>query len=145
MKLQAATKRDLGLASAGVLATTFFVSSDGGGQDPIYVLLWMLLVALVVCVVSFGIARMVSTFALAVIATAVITDLLFLTYFMYSIAVKPDRDPHATEAYLMIPIVFTIVTLPSVGLSSFGFGRIANRYFHRPTSSLNLAGEKAEP
>ncbi len=142
LKLQDATKQDLVISGAGVLATTFFVSSDGGGQNPIYVLLWMLLVALVVCVVSFAIARIVSTFALAVIATAVITDLLFLMYFMYSIALKPNSDPHATEAYLLIPIVFTIVTSPLVGLSSFGIGRIANRYFHRRASSLDSPAEK---
>ena len=131
------------IAGAGVLATTFFVSSDGGGQNPIYVLLWMLLIALVVGVVSFVIARFVSTLALAVIATAIITDLLFMMYFMYSIA-RPNADPHATEAYLLIPIVFTIVTAPLVGLSSFGIGRIANRYFHTPDPGLDSPTMKAE-
>ena len=145
MRLSAATKRDLTIAGAGVLATTFFVSYDGGGQNPFYVLLWILVVALVVGVVSFVIARLVSTLTLAVIATAIITDLLFLTYFMYRIAFQPDGDPHATEAYLLIPIVFTIVTAPLVGLSSFGIGRIANRYFHAGAHVLDSPVLKAEP
>ena len=132
------------ITGAGVLMTAYFVLSDGGGQNPFYVLLWTLLITLAVGGISFIIARMVSTLALAVTATAIITDLLFLTYFMYSIALRPDADPHATEAYLLIPIVFTVVTAPLLGLSSFGFGRIANRYFSTRTQSLDSTANQAE-
>ncbi|QDS93562.1 hypothetical protein FF011L_23320 [Roseimaritima multifibrata] len=90
----------------------------------------MLLLALVAGVVSFIMARLIPTLPLAVTATAIITDLLFLIYFMCSVAFRGHADPHLAEAYLLIPIVFTIVTAPLVGLSSLGIGRIANRYFY---------------
>ncbi|PNY34558.1 hypothetical protein C2E31_22915 [Rhodopirellula baltica] len=117
-----------------------FTSSNGGGQNLLHVLTLMLFIASVASIVSFIIARWVATLALAVAASAVITDLLFMIYFMYSIAYRDSADPHAVEAYLLIPIVFTVVTAPLVGLSSFGIGRIANRYFHdQPLHSESAA------
>ena len=117
----------------GLLITTVFVSSNGFLSG----LSLAVLIAAMTCLVSFCYASIVRTLPLAVVASAVTTDLVFLIYFMSQIAWGP-HDSHAVEAYLLIPILFVLVTAPGVGASSLGFGRIAHRNFADPTSSDEL-------
>ena len=124
------TKIDLAIAGFGIVASTVFLLTDGNGQNPIPVFMAMAFVALASGVLSFAIAKFVPTVPLAVCATIVTTDMAFLFYFYYSFASSQHDSRHALEEFNLVPIVFTVVTAPTVVLSSIGFGRIANRCFH---------------
>lgn len=137
-------KPDLALAGLGFFITTAFVSTDGNGQNPIPVAIIMLMVATITCLVSFLLASVVRTLALAIIATIVVTDLLFVTYFMYRVTLREHVDRHVAEEAFLVPIVFAIVTAPLVVLCSIGFGRIANRFFQTPQEPAGSQLDSAE-
>ncbi len=142
MTLSPESKRDLAIAAGGILATTFFVSSNGNGQNPFTVLLGMLIVSAIVSAISILLSRLVPTLTLAIVASIVISELVFLLYFMYSVASRGHSDPHLAEAFLLLPIVFAIVTSPLIALTAYGIGRIANRYFYSHDTTSDLSDQK---
>jgi len=120
---------DGSLILGGVGLSTLFISTDGNGQNPLPVALGMLLVVLVTGVVVFVLARFVRTVPLAVLGSAAITELLFLLYFVCRVALSEHLDPHVSEELYLLPIVFAVVTAPTVLLSSIGLGRLASRVY----------------
>ncbi len=122
---------DTALIVGGAGLSTLFVSTDGNGQNPLPVAAGMLLVALVVGVVSFVLGWLVRSLALAIVGSAAITELGFLLYFVCRVAYGKHLDPHAEEELYLLPLVFAVVTAPTVLLSSIGFARVASRVYHR--------------
>jgi hypothetical protein len=122
---------DIALILTGAGLSTLFISTDGNGQNSLPVAAGMLLVSFITGLVSFGLAWFLRSVPLAVAASVVVTDLLFILYFVCRIAYSKRLDDHAGEELTLLPIVFVVVTAPTVLLSSVGFGRIANRCFQR--------------
>ncbi len=122
---------DIGLIVAGAALSTLFISTDGNGQNPLPVAAGMLLVVFISGVVSFGLARFVRSMPLAVLASVVITDLLFVLYFVSRVAYSPRVHDHAGEEAFLLPLVFIVVSAPTVLLSCIGFGRFAHRFYQR--------------
>ena len=127
---------DGALIVGGAGLSTLFVSTDGNGQNPLPVAAGMLLVALLVGVVSFALAWFVRTVPLAILGSAVIAELGFLLYFVCRVAFSQHLHEHVNEELYLLPIVFAVVTAPTILLSSIGFVRIASRVYQR---------ERAEP
>lgn len=126
-----ATSLDSTLVVVGVGLSTLFVSTDGNGQNPLPVAGSMLFVGFITCAVSFILGWFVRTVPLAVVATVIITDLLFVLYFVSRVAFGQHVHDHAAEEAFLLPIVFAVVTAPTVVLSSIGFGRLASRVYQR--------------
>ena len=126
-----ATSLDSTLIVVGVGWSTLFVSTDGNGQNPLPVAGGMLFVAFITGVVSFILGWLVRTVPLAIVATMFITDLLFVLYFVCRVAFRQHVHDHAAEEAFLLPIVFAVVTAPTVVLSSIGFGRLASRVYQR--------------
>lgn len=122
---------DSALIIGGAGLSTLFVSTDGNGQNPLPVAAGMLLVVLITGLVSFVLARFVRTTLLAIAASVIITDLLFILYFVCRVAFSQHVHDHAFEELYLLPIVFVVVTAPTVLLSSIGFGRFASRFYQR--------------
>ena len=127
---------DGALIVGGVGLSTLFISADGNGQNPLPVAAGMLLVVLVVGVVSFTLAWFVRTVPLAVLGSAVITELVFLLYFVCRVAFSEHLHPHASEELYLLPIVFAVVTAPTVLLSSIGLGRLASRIYRTRSAEI---------
>jgi hypothetical protein len=122
---------DGALILGGAGLSTLFVSTDGNGQNPLPVAGGMLLVVLVIGVVSFALARFVRSLPLAIMGSAAITELVFLLYFVCRVAYGKHLHPHAEEELYLLPIVFAVVTAPTVLFSATGFGRMASRFYQR--------------
>ena len=122
---------DCALIIGGAGLSTFFISTDGNGQNPLPVAAGMLLVVLVIGAVSFALAWFVRTAPLAIMGSAVITELGFLLYFVCRVAFSQHLHEHANEELYLLPIVFVVVTAPTVLLASIGFGRAASRVYQR--------------
>ena len=117
------------LIGAGI--STLFVSTDGNGQNPLPVAAIMLLVVFITGLVSFVLARFVRTVPFAIVASIIITDLLFILYFVCRVAFSQHVHEHADEELYLLPVVFIVYTAPTVLLSSIGFGRFASRFYQR--------------
>ena len=91
----------------------------------------MLLVALITGAVSFALAGPVRSILLAMAASGVITELLFVLYFVCRVAFSEHVDDHAFEELYLLPLVFALYTAPTVLFSTIGFGRLANRFYRR--------------
>jgi len=89
----------------------------------------MLVVVFITCLVSFGLAWFIHSIPLAVTGSVVITDLLFVLYFVYQFAFSRQAHEHGNEEYILLPTVFVVVTMPTVLLSSIGFVRLASRVY----------------
>jgi hypothetical protein len=122
---------DTALIVGGAGLSTLFVSTDGNGQNPLPVAAGMLLVVFITGLVSFGLAWFIRTVPLAMTASVIITDLLFVLYFVCRVAFGQRVHEHAGEEAFLLPIVFVVVTAPTVLLSSIGFGRFASRIYQR--------------
>jgi hypothetical protein len=138
---------DGALIIGGAGLSTLFVSTDGNGQNPLPVAAGMLLVVLVIGAVSFALAWFVRTVPLAILGSVVITELGFLLYFVCRVAFSQHLHEHVNEELYLLPIVFAVVTAPTVLLSSVGFGRLASRINQRRPAELGAApnGGPAEP
>jgi hypothetical protein len=121
------------IVGAGI--STLFVSTDGNGQNPLPVAAGMLLVVCITGLVSFVLARFVRTVVLAIAASIVITDLLFILYFVCRVAFSQHVHDHAFEELYLLPVVFVVVTAPTVLFSSIGFGRLAGRFYQRKNTA----------
>jgi CHASE2 domain-containing sensor protein len=139
------TLLDSALIFGGAGLSTLFISTDGNGQNPIPVAAGMLLVISVVGVVSFALAWFVRTVPLAIVGSAAITELGFLLYFVCRVAFSQHVHDHAAEGLYLLPIVFAVVTAPTVLLSSIGFGRWASRVYQRRETEPNAGGNSAPP
>jgi hypothetical protein len=122
---------DSTLIIGGAGFSTFFVSMDGNGQNPLPVAADILFVVFITGLVSFAIARFVRTVPFAIVASAFITDLLFILYFVCRVAFSKHVDAHADEELYLLPVVFVVETAPTVLLSSIGLGRFASRFYKR--------------
>ena len=97
----------------------------------------------IIGMVSFVLARFVRTFPLAILATAVIADVLFVLYFVFRFTFSQQVHEHGSEELVLLPIIFVVVTAPAVVLSSIGFGRLASRFYQRKSTEFNH--ESLEP
>ena len=122
---------DTGLIVAGAALSTLFISTDGNGQNPLPVAAGMLLVVFITGLVSFGLAWFIRSVPFAVMSSVVITDLLFVLYFVGRVAYSQHVHDHAGEEAFLLPIVFVVVSAPTVLLSCIGFGRFASRVYQR--------------
>jgi len=120
---------DGALIIGGVGLSTLFVSTDGNGQNPLPVAAGMLLVVFITGLVSFVLARFVHTVPFAMAGSAFITDLIFVLFFVCRVAYSKHVDDHASEELFLLPVVFVVVTAPTVLLSAIGFGRFASRFY----------------
>jgi hypothetical protein len=128
------TLLDSALIIGGAGISTLFVSTDGNGQNPLPVAAGMLLVVFVTGFISLVLAKFVRTAPLAIVASATITDLLFVLYLLCRLAFSRHVHEHADEEAFLVPVIFVVETAPTVLLSSIGFGRLANRSY-RPAAS----------
>jgi hypothetical protein len=74
-----------------------------------------------------------------------ITELVFLLYFVSRVTFSTHVDDHASEELYLLPIVFAVVTAPTILLSSIGFGRMASRIFHRQNAEACAAPKEGPP
>src|SRR5438876_1099820 len=93
---------DSALIIGGAGLSTLFVSTDGNGQNPLPVAADMLLVVFITGAVSFALAWFVRTIPLAVVASIVITDLLFVLFFVCRIAFSQHVHDHAAEEAFLL-------------------------------------------
>jgi hypothetical protein len=121
------------------------ISTDGNGQNPLPVAGSMLSVAFVTCLVAFALGWFVRSVPLAVAATVVITDLLFGVYFVSRVAYRQQVHDHAAEEAFLLPVVFVVVTAPTVLLSAIGAGRFASRLFQAASKAPHDAESGAVP
>jgi len=126
---------DTALIVGGAGLSTLFVSTDGNGQNPLPVAAGMLLVVFITGLVSFGLAWFVRSVPLAVTVSVVITDLLFVFYFVCRFVFSQGAHEHGNEELILLPIVFVVVSAPTVLLSSIGFGRFASRIYQRKSAT----------
>jgi hypothetical protein len=126
------------LIGAGI--SILFISMDGNGQNPVPVTVGIMIVVLVTGAVSFLLARFIHSLLFAIIASAIITDLLCIVYCVRDLAYH-SKDEYAGEAALMIPIIFTVAAAPTLLLSAVGFGRLASRFWSKRTPPV----EKSTP
>ena len=134
LPLRDAMYREAGMIAIGVGISTLFVSTDGNGQNPFPVFGVMLFVAAVTLVVAFLLGCVVRTLPLAIVATIVITDLLFVLYFVGRVAMAKQVGPHVAEEAFLLPIVFVVVTAPTVILTAIAASRLSARVISpRPT------------
>jgi hypothetical protein len=125
------TLLDNTLIIGGAGLSTLFISTDGNGQNPLPVAAGMLLVVFVTGLVSFILAKFVRTVPLAIVASAILTDILFVLYFVCRFAFSQQVHEHGNEELILLPIVFVVGTAPTVLFSSIGFGRFASRFYQR--------------
>ena len=130
MNLTKNTILDTVLIVGGAGLSTLFLSTEGNGQNPLPVAAGMLLVVLVTGVVSFGLGWLVRCLPLAIVGSVGITEAGFLLYFVCRVAYGTHPDSHIEEELYLLPLVFAIVTAPTVLLSAVGFGRMASRAYH---------------
>jgi hypothetical protein len=114
------------LAGAGI--STLFLSV-GNGQNPVPVAAGLIFVVLVTGLISFLFAIIVRTVPLAIVASVIITDMLFILWVEHDLS--SSSDPYADEAIMMFPIIFLVATSPTVVLASIGFGRLAGRFWRK--------------
>ncbi len=114
----------------GAGATLPFVSMDGNGQNPIPVAGETLIVVLVNGLISFLSARFIGELLYAIVASVILTDLVFVVYDVLYFAYS-STDKYAGEAASMVPLIFTVETAPTVLLSAIGFGRLASRFWQK--------------
>jgi hypothetical protein len=136
---------DSALVLGGAGLSTLFVSTDGNGQNPLPVAATMLFIVLVIGAVSFALAWVVRTVPLAIVGSATITELGFLLYFVCRVAFSQHLHEHVNEELYLLPIVFAVVTAPTVLLSAIGFGRWASRVYQkrRAASTIGLPLRRA--
>lgn len=115
----------------GVALSTLVISTDGNGQNPLPVAAMVLLVALITGLVSALLAWIVRTILLAITASAIITELLFILYFVCRVAFSQHVDDHAFEELYLLPLVFAVYTAPAVLFSTIGSARLANRLYQK--------------
>ena len=127
---------DVALILMGAGMSILFVSTDGNGQNPIPVAGTMMTVVLVTGLVSFLLARFIRSIVIAIVASIVITDMLFALVVIWPIAYSPTTDKYAMEMGPLIPIIIVVSTAPTVVLSSIGFGRLASRFYQRRTPPI---------
>jgi hypothetical protein len=130
------------LVFGGFGLSTLFIATDGNGQDPVPVAAEMLFVVAVTGAVSFALASIVRTAPLAILASMVVTELVFLLYFVSRIALSAQVYEHPFEELNLLPFVFAVMTAPIILLSSIGFGRVASRAFRRQRAE-QYAGPKS--
>ena len=91
---------DTGLIVAGAALSTLFISTDGNGQNPLPIVAGMLLVVFITGLVSFGLAWFIRSVPFAVMSSVVITDLLFVLYFVSRVAYSRHvHDPTLTPTH----------------------------------------------
>jgi hypothetical protein len=122
---------DSTLIISGAGLSTLFISTDGNGQNPLPVAAGMLLVVIITGLVSFILARFVRTVPLAIVVSGILTDVLFVFYFVCRFAFSRQVHEHGNEELILLPIVFIVGTAPTVLFSSIGFGRFAGRFYRR--------------
>jgi len=120
---------DGALIMAGTGISVLFISTDGNGRNPIPVMGEMMFVVLVTGVISFLLARIVRSVPIAIVASVIITDMLFILW--GELQLTSSSDPYADEAIMMLPIIFLVETAPTILLSSVGFGRMAGRFWRK--------------
>jgi len=135
---------DVAMIIGGAGLSTAFISTDGNGQNPLPVAANMLLVVAVVGAVSFSLSWFVRTVPLAIGGSICITELLFLVFFVYRVAFSTHLHEHVSEELYLLPIVFAVVTAPTVLLSSIGFGRLVSRFHRRQRAEPSSAGDVAK-
>ena len=135
---------DTALILGGAGLSTLFVSTDGNGQNPLPVGAGMLLVASITGLVSFALAWRVRSLPLAIVGSAVVTEMGFLLFFVCRVAYGRHLHPHADEELYLLPLVFAVVTAPTVLLSSIGFGRVASRVYNRGRADAPTSGGPAK-
>jgi hypothetical protein len=122
---------DAALIIGGAGLSTLFISTDGNGQNPLPVAAGMLVVVLISGLVSFVLARLIHTTVLSIAASTILTDVLFVLYFIRRFALSQQVHEHGNEELILLPIVFVVGTAPAVLLSCIGFGRFARRLHQR--------------
>ena len=122
---------DAALILTGVGFSTLFISTDGNGQNPLPVAAGMLFISLIVGAVSFVLARFIRSLPLSITASIFTCDLLFVFYFVCRFAFSKQVLEHGNEELILLPIVFVVVTAPTILLGSIGFVRIASRFYQR--------------
>jgi hypothetical protein len=122
---------DTAFIVGGIGMSTLFISIDGNGQNPLPVAGAMLFVAFITFLVSFLVARFVHSVPLSIATSAVVTDVLFVIYFVCLFAFSQRVPEHGSEELVLFPIVFVVATAPAVIFSSIGFGRIASSIFSK--------------
>lgn len=126
---------DAALIVGGAGLSTLFVSTDGNGQNPLPVAAGMLLVVFITGLVSFGLAWFIRTTPLAIGASVIVTDVLFVLFFICRFAFSQQPHEHGNEELILLPVVFVVVTAPTVLLSCIGFGRFASRIYQRKSAT----------
>lgn len=121
---------DVALIIFGAGASTFFISTDGNGQNSVPVAAGILFVVIINGLASFFFARFSQSVIHSIAASAIVTDFLFVLYFVCRFYLQHGHE-HGKEELVLLPIVFAVVTAPTVILASIGFGRIAGRFYRR--------------
>jgi hypothetical protein len=135
---------DWSLIFLGTALSVLFVSTDGNGQNPLPVAAIMMGGALITGFVSVLLARFLRSTLSAIVASIVMTDLLFVLLFMVPVAYSPTADEKgfgALEFPLWI-IVIVVSTAPMVLFTSIGFVRLAIRFDGRK-KRMKLANDAA--
>jgi hypothetical protein len=120
---------DTTLIIIGTGCSTWFISTNGHGQKMLFVGAGMIFVSLITGMVSFVVSRWVQIVPMAVIASVIVTDLLFGLYLICLSAFKPS--PHGHEALMLLPMMFVMKTAPTVMFAAIGFSRFARRFYQR--------------
>jgi len=137
---------DVACIVIGAGISIFFVSGSGNGQNPVPVAGEIAIVVLANGLVSFLIARFVTKLPVAIIESAILTNILFIVYSVRDLAYN-SSDKYAGEAALMFPTIFTVSAAPTIVLGSIGFGRMAGRFWRKsaPSVKKNIPDSKENP
>ena len=100
---------DTMLIVGGTGFSVLFISTDGNGQNPLPVAGSMLIVVFVIAVVSLSIAEPVRTMGPATPVSVLITDMLFVLYFLSRVAFAGKVQEHAGEEAFLLPMVFLML------------------------------------
>lgn len=118
---------DVALVLGGVVLSALLVSALDPGTAFLEIAVLQSGVALATGLVSLAMARLVRTVPLAIVASIVISEMLFFLYFVCRVAYSRQVHEHAFEELYLLPLVFALYTAPTVALSAAGFGRIGSR------------------
>lgn len=122
---------DTALILGGAGLSTVFISTDGNGQNPVPVAAVMMVVVFITGLVSFGLAWFIRRIPLAIVASIIVTDLLFVLFLISLFIFSQQPHEHGNEELTLLPVVFVVVSAPAVLLSSTGFGRLAGRIYQK--------------
>ena len=120
---------DAALIISGAGLNILLISTSGNGQDPLPVAVDVLVAMLITGLVSLALASLVHGLLFSMMASMIITDFLFVLYFVYWFAFSQEMPEHPFEEYILLPTVFVVSTAPTVLCASIGFGRLASRYY----------------